>query len=98
MEPTSSLVRLAVHVRFQGGVKQVTDRSRDAVPAPEFDHLAGKPRQFEPVAAQEIVAHRGHAVGRHRAELHDHLVDSVGRQGDPLGEADRGRLAQARFA
>jgi hypothetical protein len=66
----------------------------DAVAVAELDDLAGEPGQFEPVAAEQVVPHRGHVVRRHRLHQCHSLVDAVRRQPHPLGEADGDGFAQ----
>ena len=61
-----------------------------------LNHLAGEPRQLEPIAWQQVVAHRGHVVGGHRAYRRERPVGDVRRELDALGEADCNRLAQRR--
>jgi hypothetical protein len=90
-------VRSSIHVGLQGRIDEAIHRRRDAVPASEFDHFAGEPAQLEPVAAEQVVPHRGGVVRRHGAHHRERLLDAVRRQPDPLGEADGDGFAQGRF-
>ena len=62
----------------------------------KLDHLAGEPGQLEPVAAQQVGAHRGHVIGRHRAYPRERPVGAVRREPNALGKTYRNRLAQRR--
>jgi hypothetical protein len=82
---------------LQRRIDEPVHRRRDAVTVPKFDHLAREPRQLEPVAAEQVIAHRGGVMWRHRAHHSERLLGEVGWQPDPLGEPDRDGFARGRF-
>src|SRR3984893_5202868 len=80
-----ALCRDPVHMRLERGIDKAVDRGRDAVAAAELYDLAGEPGQLEPVAAEQVVPHRCHVVGRHRSHHCHALLDAVGRESHSFG-------------
>src|SRR5437016_3302895 len=80
----AGLGRRPADVGLQRGIDEAVYWRRNAMAAAKLDHLAGEPWQLEPVAAQQIVAHRGHVVGGHRAYPRERPVGAVRREPDAL--------------
>ena len=86
-----------MNIGLQGRINKTVNRRFNAVAAAELDHLAGKPGQFEPIAADQVVPHRRRVVRRHRAHLRECSVDDVRWQPHPFGKADGYGFAQGRL-